>query len=379
MVGLDDDGASKDDADEKQRRTLQMGDGSGRNRGKADGGLQQVKTWRTCFVTSTEVGFLIRMLAEDSDVKTGAVSRVFSVNFDGAAVLKSGSAELAALRALANTDTATGVYGVTGTVFAAELARLGRDAVKQRITELETEWAALAKGAGARVVRNAAIITVVGWIAQEAGIFGDLTQATEVEGEREDVSVKDIMRGLLVDTLEARTAHLNTEQQAVDTLRRTIMRGIQTGTIVSAHADEDGRKYNRSEIFGYYGHFNDNGQPDDTKKDKLGTGDQELQARVYILPLDRLAKLGNTTDPKTLADRLRKTVTLTGPKEKPTETPALIGRRKGTATAWAHDHVPGEGSGNKNIRVTGLFVHGVAEDAEEVAPPVSNVKLRLVG
>lgn len=357
MVGLDDDGASKDSAEEKQRRTLQMGDNSGRGRGTPNSGNQETKTWRTCFVTSTEVGFLNRMLAEDADVKTGAVSRVFSVNFDGAAVLKSDSDELAALRALANTDTATGVYGVTGPLFAAALAEIGRDAVKARITKLETEWQALAKGAGARVVRNCAIITLAGEIAQNAGIFGLLTQATEVEGEREDVSVKEIMHGLLVDTLEARTAHLNTDQQAADTLRRTILRGIQTGAIEDSHNPPDHR---RGEVLGYFGHYGSNGQADDAIKRKFSDTDDEMRARVYVLPIDRLAKLGNTTDPKSLADWLKKAG-------------ALIGRKKGEAMQWWHDYVPGEGSGNKNIKVTGLFVHGAAEIEAEAAPPVSNV------
>ena len=44
---------------------------------------------------------------------------------------------------------------------------------------------------------------------------------------------------------------------------------------------------------------------------------------------------------------------------------ALIRRKKGTASSWFHEHVPGEGSGIKCIRVTGLFVHGEEEEADK--------------
>ena len=324
VLVLDDDGAARIPPEEKQRLLLQWGDGSGRNRGAADGGTRATKTWRTCFVTSTEVGFINSMAAADVDIKTGAVSRVFSVDFDGAVTLPADSAELAAIRALANYED-SGVYGVTGPLFAETLAGLGRDKVKARVSEVEAEWASLAQGAGARVVRAAAIFTVAGEIAQEAGIFAS------------EVPVREMMRGLLIDTLDARTSHLNTEQQALNTLRRSILRGLQMGTIVSS--DED-REINRSEVLGYF-----------TQGEKtLGplTSEVAMRARTYVLPVDRLGKLGNTTAPKSLADRLDKEG-------------ALIRRKKGGGSTWCHDHVPGEGGGFQNIRVTGLFVHGQEE------------------
>lgn len=332
VVALDDEGASKTTPEEKQRLLLQWGDGTGRNRAKQDGGIRETKTWCTCFVTSTEVGFINQMVAADADIKTGAVSRVFSVNFDGASRLAADSDELAAIRVLTNYENA-GVYGVTGPLFAEKLAGLGRDAVKARVSAVETEWVGLAVGAGARVVRAAAIIAVAGEIAQEAGIFSD------------EVKVRVMVRGLLVDTLDARTAHLDTDKQGLITLRRSIIRGIQTGDVVTVHEE---REINRSEILGYYGHFGDNGKPSDKLANVQQSAEAEMRKRTYILPVERLGKLGNTTDPKSLADKVR-------------AVGGLIERKKGDRLQWWHDTMPGESSDAKNIRVSGLFVHGEIE------------------
>lgn len=353
VLALDEEGSSKVTAEEKQRLILQWADGSGRSRATAEGGTRETRTWRTCFVTSAEVGFINRMAAEDTDVKTGAVARVFSVNYDGAAELDPAGGELAAIRALANFED-SGVYGVSGVVYAETLAGIGREAVRTRVSELEAEWSELAKGAGNRVVRAAAIFAVAGEIAQEAGLFGV------------QVDVREMMRGLLLDTLGARTVHQDTDRQAIDGLRRAILKAIQTGAIVSIHEEHP---FNRQEILGYFGHYAENGKPDKARKADLdkdvtdayaGKGDTdaaeeaELLARTYVLPVARLGKLGILTDHKSLADRLHKAG-------------ALIERKKGDRVQWWHTHVPSEGGGIKNLRVTGAFIHGDNEDEEDEA------------
>ncbi|RGP36932.1 DUF927 domain-containing protein [Pseudotabrizicola alkalilacus] len=349
VVVLDEGGASKADSTETQRLILQWADGAGKARGKQDGSIQRTRTWKTCFVLSSEIGIVTAMEAAGVDIKTGPVSRVFAVNFDGAPILDRASPEVAAIRILSGDDREKAVYGVTGLVFAEKLAQEGREAVKVRVSALEAEWADLATGAGERVVTTAAILTVAGEIAQEAGLFGV------------QVPVRGMMRGLLVDTLEAGAAHLDTDRQSIDKLRRAIMRGAQTGTIVTMHENRDP---SRVEVLGYYGHLAPNGKPDHaamsekertiTKAYRNGKDGERLEAdereaRVYILPVDRLGKLGITTDPKALADRLEKAG-------------ALITRKKGPREQVWHDYLPGEGAGIKNMRVKGTFVHG--EDAE---------------
>jgi hypothetical protein len=331
VLVLDEEGSSKLDAGEKQRLILQWADGSGRGRGTRDAGVQRTRTWRTCFVTSAERGFLNRLTAEGADPLTGAVARVFSVNFDGAHKLEDGSDELVAVRALSGDDRDAAIYGVTGPVFAGKLAELGRDVVRSRVSGVADEWADLARGAARRVVRLAALFCVAGEIAQEARLFGV------------EVPVKEHMRALLEATLDARMTHLDTDRQQLDALRRAIRRGVQTGDIVSMHDPED---YNRKERLGYYGHLAENGKPDDATNKQLRDPEAEMLGRTYILPLDRLGKLGITTGHRALADRLR-------------DAEGLVERSKGKdRLQWYHEYVPGEGGGIRNIRVTGEFVHG---------------------
>lgn len=330
VLVLDEGGSSKLDAGEKQRLILQWADGSGRGRGTRDAGVQRTRTWRTCFVTGAERALLNRLTAEGADPLTGAVARVFSVNFDGANTLEDGSDELAAIRALSGDDRDAAIYGVTGPVFAEKLAELGRDVVRSRVSGVADEWADLGPGAARRVVRLAALFCVAGEIAQEAGLFGP------------EVPVKEHMRALLEATLDARMTHLDTDRQQLEALRRAIRRGVQTGDIVSMHDPED---YNRKERLGYYGHLTENGRPDDNAAKKMQDPEKEMLARTYILPLDRLGKLGITTGHKALADRLK-------------EVGGLVERPKGDRSQWSHAYVPGEGGGIKNIRVTGEFVHG---------------------
>ncbi|MBN2629749.1 MAG: DUF927 domain-containing protein [Rhodobacteraceae bacterium] len=348
VVAMDEGGASKADSAEWQRLILQWADNIGRGRGKQDGGIQRTKTWKTCFLLSSEIGTVAAMESAGIDIKTGAVSRVFIVNFDGAPLLDKAGPEVAAIRILSGDDKERAVYGVSGIVFAEKLAQVGREAVRARVSALEAEWADLAKGAGDRIVATAAILTVAGEIAQEAGLFC------------EAVKVRETMRALLVDTLEAGKAHLDTEKQSIEKLRRAILQGVRTGTIVTVHEDRDP---SRVDVLGYWGHFSDNGSPDhgaeawwgkkireavNSGKDVERVEADERAARTYILPLDRLGKLGILTGEKALIDRLDKEG-------------ALVKRKKGDRFQRWHEYLPGEGNRIKNLRVTGAFVHGEEE------------------
>ncbi|MBS4011084.1 MAG: DUF927 domain-containing protein [Roseovarius sp.] len=332
-LALDEGGAAKLDARDEQRLVLQLGDGSGRGRGTQDMSVRRTKTWRSCFVKSAEQGFLNRLSAEGHDPLTGAVARIFSVNYDGAADLASDSDELAAIRALSGDDSDKATYGITGPIFAQKLAEIGREEVRGRVSGVMDEWADLATGAARRVVRLASIFTVTGEIAQEAGIFG------------KEVPVRANMRALLEETIEARMGHLDTDRQQVDTLRRAILRGLQTGDVVSMHEPPE---FNRREILGYHGHLTDNGRLK-TPPGINVPAETEIRDRVYILPLDRLSKLGIKTSHKALAKRVQ-------------DEGGLIPRMRGGREQWFHEYVPGEGGGIKNIRVTGAFVHGDEEE-----------------
>lgn len=333
VLALDEDGASKMDADEKQRMVMQWAEGSGRNRGTREADVRRTKTWRTCFTTSSERGFLAVLTAADTDIRSGTVSRVFTVNYDSVELLdRTADAEL-----LASYDVLAGsCFGVAGPVFARKLMELGREEVRARVSAELDDWANEAKGAGERVVRVAALFTVAGKIAQEAGIFS------------EDVPVREYMDLLLEETLEARASHLDTEAQTLNNLRASIRRGVQMQVIVEAG---DSGEYNRSEILGYWMAP----KVDDTFSEAgrgAGRGSDAhnmLHERTYILPLDRLGKLVKA-DPKVVADKLR-------------AVGGLIDRKKGQTTSWKHAHIPGEGVGDC-IRVGGMFVHGEPDEDE---------------
>jgi len=284
----DEDGASKLDANEKQPVLMQWAEGMGRGRGTADGGTRRTRSWRTCFVTSAERDMLRVFEAAGVDTKTGTIARTFSVNFSSAAELEPDSDELAAIKVLSGDDRERAIDGVTAPVFAEALAGIGRDEVRRHVSGIMDDWADLAPGSSARrVVRVAAIFAVTGEIAQDAGLFSD-------------VPVRQYMRELLEDNMDVRMGHLDTDRQQVEALRDAIRRGIQTGDIVTMHEE---REFNRQEILGYYGHLSDNGRPDDTALNKIQDPETERLARTYIIPVNRLGKLGITTDPKALADR----------------------------------------------------------------------------
>ena len=95
---------------------------------------------------------------------------------------------------------------------------------------------------------------------------------------------------------------------------------------------------------GFHGHFDENGRTDEAAMNKIQDQDAEMQARTYLIPINRMGKLGITTDPRALALRLR-------------DAGGLVERKKGDRMQWFHDYMPGEGS-EKHIRVSGEFIHG---------------------
>lgn len=312
VIALDEGGSSKNDAAEMQRQILQWAEGSGRGRGSRSGGVRETHTWRTCFTTSSERGFLARMAAEDSDVVTGAVSRIFTVDYDRAVILdpENDADTLEAYKTLTRDN-----YGVAGGVFATHISQYSKEDLAQRVSEIEAEWSDLAVGAGTRIVRFAALFRVSGELAQEAGIFGD-------------VPVAEYMRNLLESTLEGRADHLDTEVQTLNKLKRALIAGAQRGEVCTVNED---RPFGR-EILAYY------------EEESYGKNDPDakLRDRTYYLPLDRLPKLGIHTAPKVLAEEIGD---------------GVIPRKKGDRSVWYHERLPGEGA-CKHLRVSGAFVHG---------------------
>jgi hypothetical protein len=358
-VIYDEEGTSRYDPAEKQRRALQDAEGSGRGRGKADGGMRATKTWKTCFARSTEQGFLASMIAEQAkdrsfDIKTGPVSRIFTVNYDAVTILDEvkHATVLAAYKQIAY----GGVYGVAAEAYARKLLALGVAEVRGRFDEVMKEWAGVAQGAGRRVVAVAALFVVAGEVAQEAAIFS------------EEVPVRRYMHGLLLETLAAREGHLNTETQALEGLRRGIILAIQRGEIIEAGVD---RLYENREIVGYWLEptglpkqvetptLSDTGKktPEQKAEEAAQKAEEDwyasLAARIYILPIDRLSKLGVKTDITALAKQLH-------------AAKALVTAPNGARERFRHTKVPGEGV-MPNIRVTGAFVHGDMNEDDAVA------------
>ncbi|MBY6056818.1 DUF927 domain-containing protein [Leisingera daeponensis] len=335
VVALDEGGANRDDVRNKQRQLLQWGDGTGRSRGTKDGGIQDVKSWRTCFATSSEVSFLREMEMSEADTVTGAVARVLVVNLDDVRKYErpADGDVLDAYDVLTNKN-GKGVYGIAGPIFAQRLAEMGVDAVREMVDEAVADWSHLAKGAGARVVRAAALFKVAGLISQKVGLFS------------EDVPVHDYIDAVLTDSIESRIEHLDTEAQSLVKLRRLVRAAIQRGEIVDLHQPDE---YRRGEILGYWGVTADNGALADPKKKPVS----EACEGTYYLPLDRLAKLGVTTDEKALIGRLK-------------EAGALVMRKKGDRQDAKWHVIPHTSEGNTpHIRVTGEFIHGSGDEDDQ--------------
>lgn len=348
VLALDEEGASTMTPEKRQALFLKMAEGQGRLRGKSDGSVRGVTTWCTCFGVSTEMGFVRSMekaMGHDPSLqlKTGAVSRIVSINYDNAVELNQmdDAAELAAYGVLAGGKKGEGVkvraYGWAGPVFARKLLELGVDAVSARVSELEAEWGEGHSGAEMRVVGTMALFGIAAHIAKEAGLFP------------EDVATGKMLKEHLDDTLEQRARHLNTEQQATDALRAGIRKAVNSGLIIDA---DEGTKLPGRQTLAYFK------SPDVTPPYK---GDAALCARTYIIPIDRLPQLGVNMDIAALV-------------------PQIIGDGDGHWDAvvmeavddWGgvvppngkkfgkrglHESVPTEGK-ELNLRITGAWVHG---------------------
>ena len=335
VVALDDEGASKIDAAEKQRLVLQWSEGQGKGRGKRDGGLRAPATWRTCFTISAERGFAesceAHQLKDASfDVKSGAMARIISINFDDVVDLRRDRpADADAVLAAYDFFKEGRAYGVAGPVFAGALLALGPDAVRERIAAVADDMAKDASAVEMRVIRNAAVLIVCGEIANESGL-------------PPNIDIHKAISPLVTASLTRRGRHLDVGRQQLETLRMNIRQAVGTGEL-----PEDGdATVNYRGIVGLW--KADPGICDD------GT-EAALSARTYMLPVERLSRLGVKVAAETLARQLREAGGLKEPNPN--------GR-------WAKEgfweSMPKEEK-VKNIRVTGPFVHGFTEWGEEAA------------
>lgn len=326
MFAADEQGTSKATASDEQANALQFAGRIGRARGKTDGTLRDVNTWHGCMGMSTERGLLDRLEAEQAqdssiDIRSGALSRIFTVNYDSAVKLdrEEDAVELAAYDVLAH----GGAHGWLGPMFAAKLIELGVGEVQGRVSALVSEWGKGRSGAAERVVRTAALFGVAAQIGQEADLLP------------QDVNLKAMLSELLTETLDQRAHHLDTERQVKDALRRTIIRMVNRRQIVEVgHADEA-----RGEIVGYW-----------TSKSKF----DDLAARTYILPVDRLGMLVKT-ETGALVDQMREESAVVLPS---------AGTKFFKRGLW--ENTPGEGRKVLSLRITGEWVHGDL-DTDEVA------------
>lgn len=193
--------------------------------------------------------------------------------------------------------------------------------VGARVSGLEAEWGEGQSGAAERVVTTGALFGVAAEIAQEAGLLPT------------DVDLKTMLRSMLDETIEQRAHHLDTERQALDALRRSIILAENRRQIVEV-GDTDSA---RGEIVGYW----------TTTKKAAAFGTSERSKRTYILPVDRLGMLGVKSEVGALAVDLRKDNGLVSPKE---------GSKYYKRGFW--ESTPGEGKRIKSLRVSGDWVHG---------------------
>ena len=336
---LDEEGTANTDPAKQQAMILRMAGGMGRARGKADGKLRDVVTWSTALGTSTESGFVQR-LEQSTDpkdkVRTGAVSRVISVNFDNAPVLdKAGDkAELdayAVLAGVSNSESIQRAYGWAGIILARKMLDLGVEGVKGHVDALEAEWGKGRSGPQRRVLRAMAILGAVANIAKEAELIAD------------DINTDKMLAELLDDTIAQRERHLNTATQSLDRLKAGIVKAVNSGEIVCT---KNGQKLMVRETLGYFKYAGDANRNNDS--------DEALAERTYIIPVDRLGKLGVQTNPETLADRLHEAGALI----------QAIKDKKANRMSQFHNYIPTEGRG-KNIQIPGAWVHGLGDWAVE--------------
>lgn len=325
----DEEGSSSKSAEEEQKMVLQYADSMGRNRGKGSEGLREVRTWTGAMGLSTEAGLLGRLEAAQSkdntlSIRAGALSRIFTVNYDDAVSLNKAedAEELTAYDVLAHdAKKGGGVYGVAGPLFAAKLIEYGVDAVQDRVNATEREWVADYSGAAERIVKMAALFAVACEIGQEADLLP------------KDVDLKAMVKERMEETISQRAHQMDTRVQALQSLRINIIRAVNSGEIHAAGEEPAGYR----ETVGYY--TERNVSPNDTET-------AALAARVYILPKDRLSKLGVKREHSALIKELREACALILPSQ---ERYAKLGYWQNT---------PGEGN-VPSIRLSGAWVHGI--------------------
>ncbi|SEN61954.1 protein of unknown function [Roseovarius tolerans] len=351
MYAPDEEGTSSLSAEEQQRVALTHAGGIGRGRGKAGGGMRDTTVWHCTLGLSTERSLLARLEAEDGDIRGGAMSRIFTVNYDNAVTLnrEDDADELDAYEVLAH----GGAFGWAGPKFAAKLLELGVDDVKVRVSALEAEWGDGHVGAAQRVVTTGALFCVAAEIAQEAGLLPAngydakwiKDKYEEPEADTDKFNIRVMLKGLLDETIAQRSQYLDTDRQALDVLRLAIIKAWNERRIVAVGEPESAR----GEIVGYW----------TTTGNELDYSSVGLRARTYILPTDRIGKLGVNMELGAIVDKLIEEKAVVLPAEK-----SKYGKQK----LW--ETTPGEGR-VKNLRIPGAWVHGHDEPGDEVSPQMS--------
>ena len=340
----DDAGASKGTAEDQQRQIYQFANRMGRGRGTTTGGLQEINEWNGAMGLSTERGLLARLAAEDGDVKSGVQSRVFAVDFEGAEALdKTADADLLkAYNVLAHGAEPTetdGVYGIAWELFVRHLLEQRVDIIGARVSEYDSWWGQNTNG-GERVVKTAALLAVASEVCQACGLWPEndieVDWASQVDADAisTQFNVQALIAEALRDTLAQRSAVLDTEKQATENLRLEIIRAVGRGQIVDSSDCESAF----GDILGYW----------ITLSKASARAEPDLSERVYILPIDRLGKLGVKTDVRGLVTKLLEAEAVVLPKKKSKY------HEKGL---W--ETFPREGR-VINLRVSGSWVHGHA-------------------
>ena len=347
VVALDDEGASKVDAAEKQRLILQWAEGQGRGRGKRDGGLREPATWKTCFTISAEQGFVSMLEAYKSkdasfDIKAGALARVITISFDDVVdQRRQRPADADAVLAAYDFFKEGRAYGLAGPVFAEALLSLGPDEVRARIAAVAEKMAEDASAVEMRVIRVAALFIVCGEIATECGLLSGVDIHASVEA-------------VVGASLTRRGRHLDVDRQQLDALCARIRQAVAQREIRNVSNPESNLPYARN-VFGYCGNFAKNGraipEPEIHDEDEAAW-EAVLRARTYRIPLEHLSALGVKVDPETLVRLLRDAGGLVEPTA---NSPAA---RRGF-----FDSVSDAGK-VRNIGISGAFVHGYDRDAD---------------
>lgn len=341
MMAPDEEGANEKTAEDVQRQIYKFAGGSGRVRAKPGGGTRETREWQGgCMGQSNERGLTARMEAEGTDVKSGALSRVFVVNYDRAVWLNKHNPEDAKVLAAYDVLAHEGAYGVMNVPYVRELMEWGVEKAKERIRHYELEWGAGSAGAAERVVTTGALFAVAAEVCQDAGLLPE-NDAT--------LNLQDMLKVVMDEALEDRARYLDTERQELDAFHLSVIRAINRGQIIGPNDDPAA---SHVEVLGFY-------------KEGKGVSDFEanddeitasMLARTYIVPVDRLPQLGVKITPEVLAERLKDADALVTPKE---------GSKYSDKGLW--ETTPGVGKRVKSLRFTGAWVHGEAppDDTDE--------------